>query len=823
MLYDIDSCDSIIKEIGPGERIALSKLAVEHLETTGRPFRVAIDISIWQFQVQTGRGGTNPALRTLYYRLLRLLSLSIQPLFVFDGPNRPLVKRGRQTGGGNVSSMPNYMAKNLLDLFGFPYVSAPGEAEAECALLQQEGIVDAVLSDDVDTLMFGSSLTLRNWSSEVSRGNKNPTHVNAYHSKATKDAAGLDRAGIILVALMSGGDYAPDGIPSCGPKIACEAARAGFGEDLCGISRKDRASLNQWRERLVHELHTNESGFFRRKHKNLTIPENFPDKTILGYYTHPVVSSVAKLADLKNTIIWDARVKIPELRAFTAEAFEWLGLPGAKKFIRGVAPTLLIQKLWRRSISNEVDSDDMKLRAEQESRLVNSLHGRRSHVVTDGVPEVRVSFLPSEIVGLDLSQEDTEAYLGIELDDDSASDLPETVEGDGDSPTSPSKRKSSQFDPDKEQKIWIMETFAKLGAPLIVETWEEDMRNPKKFAARKAPKSKSTAKRGRKVTQTAGLDMFLKASKPGIASSEIESHSPAAKEFARPVLAQIHNERCPTPEELSDGFYEVMDEWENMSRKLTGREPLPKRKQGRFKAATKSSKAATSRKPFTISSDPPLSNDTNPWTLSQSNSDPPRADSAAKVVPLVKGKCVAGRNAEASTEKARWDAENMEIVSLLTSPEPARLAARGLIPHDFRPNLDLKRASYYEKILKGSRIDEIRAADNSRPSQRETNFSTQLRISESDILDVTLPSSQELPPTSGSPAPRGLLYFYDETRKMGRAARFLPSKTNTNFKQAVALRESLEGTWRAADEPGSMAKDSKRTFHGIEIVDLCDD
>ena len=47
---------SIYKEIGPGRRIALSKVAVEHFEKTGRPLRIAIDISIWLFQIQSGKG-----------------------------------------------------------------------------------------------------------------------------------------------------------------------------------------------------------------------------------------------------------------------------------------------------------------------------------------------------------------------------------------------------------------------------------------------------------------------------------------------------------------------------------------------------------------------------------------------------------------------------------------------------------------------------------------------------------------------------------------------------------------------------------------------
>ena len=46
----------IYKEIGPGDRIALSKLAVETFEREDRPLRIAIDISIWLFQIQSGKG-----------------------------------------------------------------------------------------------------------------------------------------------------------------------------------------------------------------------------------------------------------------------------------------------------------------------------------------------------------------------------------------------------------------------------------------------------------------------------------------------------------------------------------------------------------------------------------------------------------------------------------------------------------------------------------------------------------------------------------------------------------------------------------------------
>ena len=40
-------------------------------------------------------------------------------------------------------------------------MQAPGEAEAELAYLNRIGVVDAVLSDDVDTFLFGARMVIR--------------------------------------------------------------------------------------------------------------------------------------------------------------------------------------------------------------------------------------------------------------------------------------------------------------------------------------------------------------------------------------------------------------------------------------------------------------------------------------------------------------------------------------------------------------------------------------------------------------------------------------------------------------------------------------
>ncbi|KAI1411661.1 hypothetical protein F5Y13DRAFT_200648 [Hypoxylon sp. FL1857] len=500
----------IYKEIGAGKRISLTKLAVEKLEETGRPLRLAIDISIWQFQVQAARGGSNPAIRTLFYRLLRLLGLSIQPIFVFDGPKKPAFKRNKRSGRGD--GVATAMAKRLIKLFGFQVHDAPGEAEAECALLQQTGIVDAVLSEDVDTIMFGCTRTLRNWSSEGTKGSKTPTHVSLYDTEELqKSGTGLDREGMVLVALMSGGDYLPEGIPGAGVKLACEAARAGFGKSLCRLKKSDASELASWKEWLTFELRHNESGFFRTKHKALSVPDSFPNLDVLGYYTHPVVSRASTL-DRLRTQSWDNPVDVQGLREFVRETFDWNYRIGAIKFIRVLAPCLLVRKMMSRSIQNSDGAKPVETLEKEELELVKSITSKRAHFSTDATPELRISFIPTKIVGYDFQEEPDEVIEygrdGLALNSDDEFEI--LAEEDGAEAVSKTGGRKP-FNPTESDLSWIPETIAKLGIPITVEDWEEAQRA--KVAARERPKAPRQRAKKAGGMSAGALDKFVKVKK----------------------------------------------------------------------------------------------------------------------------------------------------------------------------------------------------------------------------------------------------------------------------------------------------------------------
>lgn len=406
---------------------------------------------------------------------------------MFDGPGRPAFKRNKKT----YADFPHALArstKRLLKAFGFPHHTAPGEAEAECAVLQQAGVVDAVLSEDVDTLMFGSGMTLKNWSAE-GKGSKTPTHVTVYDSVRVEKERGLTPSGMILVALMRGGDYLPEGVPGCGIKTAVEAARAGFGEDLCSLEDGDERGLREWRERLAHELETNASGWFKRRHKTMKIPVEFPNKEIYGYYKRPVVSSDEKVQRLKNAVQWDVRPDVKAMREIVRESLEWRGTGGAAKFARTFAPALLAKRCW--------DGDGSL------NNIIKKVHLRRKHASTDGCKELRVSFVPADVVLIDKQ---------LEEDDDKAEAAEQAgiLEDEEDT-----VQKGKEYDPYAAEKAWMLEIFVRSAMPEMVEDWETGK------TAKARPKTKKTTM-GKNAAPDSETDLpikgtlpsFFKASKP---------------------------------------------------------------------------------------------------------------------------------------------------------------------------------------------------------------------------------------------------------------------------------------------------------------------
>jgi Holliday junction resolvase YEN1 len=727
--------------------------------------------------------------------------MSIQPLFVFDGPQKPPFKRNKRTGLGG-PSLTDFNTKQLLKYFGFPFHVAPGEAEAECALLQREGIVDAVLSEDVDTLMFGCGRTLRNWSSEGSRGNHAPTHVTLYDAKATKEGkSGLDREGMILVALMSGGDYITEGVPGCGIKVACEAARAGFGKSLCRLSRTDTAGLTKWREGLVHELHTNENKLFRTKHKALQVPEIFPNKEVLGYYTHPVVSSATKLAKLKEDIKWDGETDVAGLQTFVAEAFGWTHKTGAKKFIRGLAPALLVSKVRARGDRRASGFDETVYTAMIEMKLVKEICGKRQHFSTDGIPELRLLYHPADIVGLDLDAEadEGEDYGRDGLAPAGKDENPEIYrsedESDGTSRTrsrSPTKRNPVSYDPTQLQKVWVSQTIAKLGIPLMVEDYEEALRNPKKLSKPKAAPKRAAINGG---MPKGALDHYVTIVKPNMTAQNQQSTTKLQSDpqVLPPSYLALASENASPSLILPKSSH---------SQDIPAKETTSKRR-GRRASPTEvpNSKTTAQKKGLTAQ---------NPWIIAQMSS--PTSQNSSSTIHISKPGVTAAQSSKSrQPTKASKEASHLAhdlVRSPPSSPSLYRKHSRSVnSTSDGEIRQNSSKSSPLLSPTKKRLTTRSLISGGQKDSVKEPEAATE------QVIDIL---------SSPIPVPRSGLDENNNNTPMRREDKVIRKPVG---KKWVVPRESLEGSWKEIGEEqwettNERTRERAWRASAIEVLDI---
>ena len=68
----------------------------------------------------SSKGGANPEIRCLLFKLFNLSELPIIPLFMFDGRQRPKVKRGSKKGKSGSHNLSQKM-KEMLDICGMEW------------------------------------------------------------------------------------------------------------------------------------------------------------------------------------------------------------------------------------------------------------------------------------------------------------------------------------------------------------------------------------------------------------------------------------------------------------------------------------------------------------------------------------------------------------------------------------------------------------------------------------------------------------------------------------------------------------------------------
>jgi flap endonuclease-1 len=115
-------------------------------------------------------------------------------------------------------------ARELLRLLGLPSIQAPSEGEAQAAHMARSGRVWTAVSKDYDTLLFGAPrllrfLTIGGREFLPSKGTFRPLEPEMLHLEAQLTHWGIDREGLIDLALLVGTDFNP-GVRGIGPKKA---------------------------------------------------------------------------------------------------------------------------------------------------------------------------------------------------------------------------------------------------------------------------------------------------------------------------------------------------------------------------------------------------------------------------------------------------------------------------------------------------------------------------------------------------------------------------------------------------------------------------
>ncbi len=233
-------------------------------ELNGKALAVDAFNTIYQF-LATIRGPTGEPLTNnqgeptshlsgLFYRNMNLMSEGIKLIYIFDVKPHKLkseeIERRRKTkqeatekyelalqqgrledarkfsqGTSTLTSNIIEESKRILSLMGIPYLNAPSEGESTAAYLSKKKMVYASVSQDYDSILFGTNKLIRNLT--ISGKRKIP-NKNSYidiepelieYDKVLKEN-NLTHEQLIDLGILIGTDFNPDGFKGIGPKTA---------------------------------------------------------------------------------------------------------------------------------------------------------------------------------------------------------------------------------------------------------------------------------------------------------------------------------------------------------------------------------------------------------------------------------------------------------------------------------------------------------------------------------------------------------------------------------------------------------------------------
>jgi flap endonuclease-1 len=209
--------------------------------------------------LKDSQGNITSHLVGLFSRTTTLMEKNIKLMFVFDG-KIPDLKQGERNRRKSIKEeakkqyesamekedvdlMKKYASrtsvltqemvsesKELIKYLGLPVIQAPSEGEAQASFLVKQGDAFAVVSQDIDSLMFGAPRLVKNLSIS---GKRKKANIISYkfvlpeliELQETLTSLELDQEQLIALCMLVGTDYNIGGIKGIGPKNALKLVK----------------------------------------------------------------------------------------------------------------------------------------------------------------------------------------------------------------------------------------------------------------------------------------------------------------------------------------------------------------------------------------------------------------------------------------------------------------------------------------------------------------------------------------------------------------------------------------------------------------------
>ncbi|KAJ3966844.1 PIN domain-like protein [Lentinula raphanica] len=272
----------------------------------------------------------------LYKLLCQLSSAGVHCIFVFDGPEHAAHKYKKRLV--HTTMLP------LIKAFGYDVHMARNEAEADLAAMNKHGIVEAILTEDSDALVFGTPKIMRFIPNE--RRSDTDTAVDIYTMSTIRRTCNITQDGFVLFTLLVGRDSA-DGIPGMNAETALALIESGMFNTLVADYARIRTSPTRLaiyrqtlRDRLSQELNLNRLGYLPTSlpaAAKALREADFPSTKRLETILAPITSWSGEFRS-RNAVAWRAR--LPDLEEISCICKQDIGWRNEQELLRKFHSTL---------------------------------------------------------------------------------------------------------------------------------------------------------------------------------------------------------------------------------------------------------------------------------------------------------------------------------------------------------------------------------------------------------------------------------------------------------------------------------------------------